>query len=415
MKSDGLFPGLLILALLIAPVSAAPRIKVLLLGQVTPEHCPAPTWFDFEPMVEYSLVPTKLYYQMTYADAQRQIRVYFPRGRDNVWNIDFFMFINPYFEPFIPRQIDDMKTAITQGGSGAFQSLGGITIDWTNVNWPWINSALAPIFPNDSLAHEVWEGQKEGNLAYKVIVNENPSLAPVLKMFVPLGLEKVRGYWTIVLIIPQPGATTWAWARGAYPKAPETPPAWLLSWRFGNGITWSVADDLDCPWWADTYHPSDQEHGLDIIMNIALHSLGRPLPTDIVLVNAVRRDFMLYTEKSSTITAFFDFVERFGVSSSRLADEKLEVDAIIDAAMDSYLEGRYEDSLDLAEEAHEALGDLEARTIELKDQALMWVYLTEWAAVSGTCLITGYAIYALMLRRRLYRQVQVTRIRPMDR
>ncbi|MBU7004872.1 MAG: hypothetical protein HXS50_04845, partial [Theionarchaea archaeon] len=357
MLSARSFILLLIFVLLIPSVSAAPRIRVLLLGQVTPEHCPAPAWFGYEPMVEYFLVPTKLYFQMTYADAQRQIRVYFPRGKENVWNIDFFMFINPYFEPFIPSQIDDMRMAIVEGGSGAFQSLGGITIDWTNVNWPWIDSALAPVFPNDPLAYEVWEGQKEGNMPYKVIVNEDPSLPPVLKMFVPLGIEEVRGYWTIVLIIPQPGATIWARARGAYPKAPEVPPAWLLSWRYGKGMTWSVADDLDCPWWADTYHPSDQDYGLDILMNIALHSLGRPLPTDIVLVNAVRRDFMLYTEKSSTIAAFFDFVERFGVSSSRLLYEKLAVDSIIEEAMGSYLEGRYEDSLDLAEEAHQALGD----------------------------------------------------------
>jgi hypothetical protein len=149
-------------------------------------------------------------------------------------------------------------------------------------------------------------------------------------------------------------------------------------------------------------------------MNIILHSLGRPLPQDIILVNAVRRDFELYTERASTISAFFDFVERFGVSSSRLVDEKGAVDLIVEGAMDSYLDGRYEEALDLAQEAHEALGDLELRTIKLKDQALFWVYLTEWAAVSGTGLITGYVIYLLMLRKRLYRDVRVTRIVSQD-
>jgi len=366
-------------------------------------------------MVEVSLVPTKLYYQMTYEDAQRQIRIYFPRGKENVWDNDFFMFINPYFEPFIPSQIDGMRTAIVEGGSGAFQSLGGITIDWTNVNWPWIDSSLASIFPNDPQAYRVWEGQKEGNLPYKVIVNQDPALPPVLKMFVPLGIEEVRGYWTIVLIIPQPGVTTWAWARGSYPKAPEVPPSWLISWTYGRGMTWSVADDLDCPWWANTYHPSDQEYGLDILMNIILHSLDRPLPSNIVLINALRKDFERYTERASTIAAFFDFVEKFGVSSSRLLDEMLDVDLTIEEAMDAYLEGRYEDSLDLTEEAHEALGELETKSIKLKDQALLWVYITEWAAVSGTSMITGYVLYILMLKKRLHRQVQVTRIVTQDR
>jgi hypothetical protein len=151
------------------------------------------------------------------------------------------------------------------------------------------------------------------------------------------------------------------------------------------------------------------------MVNIMLHSLGRPLPTDIILVNAVRRDFELYREMTSTIAVFFDFVERFGVSSHRLVEEKLAVDLIIEKASNSYLEGNYEEALDQAREAHDALGELELRTIKLKDRALLWVYVIEWAAVSGTCLITGYVIYLLMLRRRLYRQVEVTRITSQDR
>lgn len=400
----------LVLLVLAQGVAGSDVMNVLLIGQVTEEHCPAPSWFEHEPLVDFSLVPTKYYQVMSYEEAQRFIRVYFPRGADEVADYDFFMFINPYFEPFIPRQIDELRTAIVEGGSGAFQTLGGITIDWTNVNWPWIQSSLAEIFPNDPLAHEAWEGQKEsGNLPYFVIVNQDPALPPVLKLFVPVGIQEVRGYWTIVLIVPQQGATVWARAVGAYPKAADSPPAWLLSWRYGKGMTWSVGDDLDCPWWSNTYKPSDQQYGLDILDNIMLHSMGRPLPDNIALVNAVRRAFSQYHERASTLVSFLDFVERFGVSTAKLAEERLAADAVRDRAMQQYLDGLFQDALDTSEEAAEDLGQIEMKAMRMKDRALMWVYLIEWCAVTGTGMVTGYILYALMLKRRLYREVSVTR------
>jgi hypothetical protein len=46
---------------------------------------------------------------------------------------------------------------------------------------------------------------------------------------------------------------------------------------------------------------------------------------------------------------------------------------------------------------------------ELKEAALMWVYITEYLAVSGTSMVTGFLLWTLMVRRRLYRDVQTTR------
>ncbi len=127
------------------------------------------------------------------------------------------------------------------------------------------------------------------------------------------------------------------------------------------------------------------------------------------MVNAVRQDLQLYIEKASTLSAFFDFVERFGVSSNRLLDQKLSIDVVINEAKETYVDGLYEDALDLAQDAHQALKDPEVKTMKLEDQALIWVYVTEWAAVSGTGMITGYVLYLLMLKRKLCREVEVTR------
>jgi hypothetical protein len=269
---------------------------------------------------------------------------------------------------------------------------------------------LAPIFPNDPTAIDLWRQGASKIGTYNVILERSADLAPVLTPFLQVGIEEIPGYWTIVPIAPQEGATIWARAVGAFPALSGPPFPWLLSWQVGGGMTWSVADDLDCPWWSAIYHPSKQEYGLDILMNIVLHSLNRPLPQDVIIVNAVRRDFRAYDERASVVNAFIDFVEKFGASSNHITSDKLAADAKMERAMESYMEGRYAEARETAQEAHVALFELERRTIKLKDQALMWVYVTEWAAVSATGMLAGYSIFTLMFRRRLYRQVEVTRL-----
>jgi len=52
---------------------------------------------------------------------------------------------------------------------------------------------------------------------------------------------------------------------------------------------------------------------------------------------------------------------------------------------------------------------IEEAAMRLKDRALLWVYVTEWCAVSGTLLVSGLVVYSLLVRRKLYREVVVTR------
>jgi hypothetical protein len=36
--------------------------------------------------------------------------------------------------------------------------------------------------------------------------------------------------------------------------------------------------------------------------------------------------------------------------------------------------------------------------------------MAEWLVISGTSMITGFVLWTLMVRRRLYREVQVTKL-----
>jgi hypothetical protein len=46
----------------------------------------------------------------------------------------------------------------------------------------------------------------------------------------------------------------------------------------------------------------------------------------------------------------------------------------------------------------------------LKDEALFWVYVTEWLVVAGTGMICGFLLWTIMVRRRLYREIQTTHL-----
>lgn len=54
--------------------------------------------------------------------------------------------------------------------------------------------------------------------------------------------------------------------------------------------------------------------------------------------------------------------------------------------------------------------ELEAKTFRLKDTTLMRVYLIQWASVTSVLMISGVVLWSLMVRRRLFRRVEVTQL-----
>jgi hypothetical protein len=59
--------------------------------------------------------------------------------------------------------------------------------------------------------------------------------------------------------------------------------------------------------------------------------------------------------------------------------------------------------------ARSELRSLEDHATRLKDRALLWVYVVEWLTITAASLLTGFAIWTLMIRRALYREVSSTR------
>jgi hypothetical protein len=75
-----------------------------------------------------------------------------------------------------------------------------------------------------------------------------------------------------------------------------------------------------------------------------------------------------------------------------------------------YLLQEYDDAFSRLDEVEVELIRLSDRALRLKDSALTWIYVIEWFAVTGTGMACGTVLWTVMVRRRFYREVAVTRM-----
>ncbi len=391
------------------------RLSVLAIGQVLPGESPIPYWFDADPLVNYVLIPTDIDIMSGQAVAgqhvmeqawRRYVRIYFPKNRDAlVDDYDFFVFPDGYIEPFSTTQIADMKYGM-ENGLGSFLTTGGDLSSPNAKDYPgWKNSMLETILPvelNDKM-------QQDGSAFSIRVVKDDP---PVLSMFVPLGIEAVKGASAFTYLTTRSGATIWG--RLVSPTLPKSASGdWLVSWRVGSGggVFWVVADDLDSTWWSSVHGLSQNEYAIDVFLNILLYSTGRNLPEDVIMMHDLRTRYWRYNEERLLLFSVLEFVDRFGANTRVLEDRIAEVDRLKEESFQDYRIQDFEAALDSIGEALARMSSISNSAMKLKDRALLWVYITEWSAVMGTLFASGFAVYSLLVKRRLYREVAVTRSR----
>jgi len=391
------------------------RLNVLAIGQVMPGESPIPYWFDADPLVDYVLIPTDIDIMGSQGVAgqrvmeeawRRYIRIYFPKTRESlVSNFNFFVFPDGYIEPFTAVQIADMRYAL-ENGLGAFVTMGGDMSSPTGKAYPgWKNSVLDEILPvelNDKMR------QDSSTFSIRVLKND----PPLLSMFVPLGIESVRGASAFTYITTRTGATIWG--KLASPTLPSSASGdWLVSWRVGatGGEFWVTADDLDSTWWSSVHGLSQNVYAIDIFLNILLYSTGRPLPEDILLLHDLRMRYWRYNEDRLLLFSLLEFVDRFGANTRTLEGEITNVDRLKEQSFEAYRQQEFTLASASMVEALDRISSIANDAMKLKDRALFWVYLTEWSAVMGTLFASGFVVYSLLVRRMLYKEVRLTRSR----
>ena len=111
------------------------------------------------------------------------------------------------------------------------------------------------------------------------------------------------------------------------------------------------------------------------------------------------------------IASLVDFVESFGANPRRILLVVQQCDDAQRNASDLYLRQEFNRAWSELESALDLMNRAEEVAERVKNDALLWVYVSEWLALTATSLVCGVLVWALMIRRRLYREVGMTSFR----
>jgi len=151
------------------------------------------------------------------------------------------------------------------------------------------------------------------------------------------------------------------------------------------------------------------KHYPDFVSNLVYYVAGLDPPSDINLLHAVRRRLKDVEDQRQVITGTINFISVFGADTGKVDAKLLEAENRLKDAKRAFVDLNLEESRAVADEVFGMLQDAFDLAIDAKNVALFWIFLTEWLAVSATSLVVGFVVWTLMVRRKLYREVKVTR------
>jgi len=392
------------------------QIKVLVAG-IEGHLSFASAWLESDPLTVPHLVPARAQdSSWSGEEVRRFVRIYFPRTYAKLLEFDYMILACVEVWVFSDRQQRMLYDSIVRDGVGGMQERSVMSMH-DYIAKPWADSILSDAFPNDADA-VVSIDYRLHSAPMRVVINSNPRVPCVFKPYKELpGVEYSfgPGYGTN-LAIPREGAVVTSYSVGPYeygyagalPDPNFRSPGWIphtMYWRFGNATTWTH-QDMFGQYWSTNFNP----YAPDMILAEIIFSTARKLPSDVLLLHRLRMRFSAYASSKIFVFALLDFVDKFGANTAQVMESLGKITRMVDRARESYLEQEYERSYGEMDEALSDLDLLRQRALRLKDRALLWIYFVEWLSVTGAMLVALSLVWSLMVRRRLYREISVTRL-----
>jgi hypothetical protein len=323
------------------------------------------------------------------AEALRFARIYLPRSEEAVrsgYDVLVFEDFTPVVMPL--AVLGWFQSCISKGmgiGLIEFVNWGG-----TNEIPRWMVMDFYRVFPADLVLNDIQASQ--GRTFYEVTNPNGPLNLPGLGS-TPLN----RGHHGDM--IPRSGSTTEAVWKGR-----QTP--CMVTGTYGEGITLQLDHG-----WDNIPDEARLRYGylVDYIFNQLFCIADLPYPEDLALVHMIRTMFITYRDRSLATMVLLEFVEGLGANPAKAQRLLDALESEYQGAMTLYLTGQYEGASNELAELIEGLSKVDEESMKAKNRALLWVYAVEWATVSATTMVCGCILWVLMVRRRLYREVAVTR------
>jgi hypothetical protein len=402
-------PPILLIGIIIPLVAAqasdtSRQLEILAIGATLPQMTPVVPWLSQEPLASVSHIPNRGFgYALPMEEYQRLVRLYFPRTYMDILDYDLYLYVGGCVQYLSSAQVSQLKRAVSEGGRSALGDLGGVsTVEELVMSW--ISSGMWEIFPNNALevvTHVEWS---RGPFWVRVHGGrENNPLEP----FVDLDIERVPGDFGR-MIVPREGSTVYASMTGISFNGYDDPP-FVVAWDYDNGRTLLVAQFFNHPWFHTPRQGGENDYAPDVLVNLLLNAVDRPVFQEVVMLHEVRMRIQEFHHKYSIVLSTLDFVERFGANTNSIRSDLADAVELQNQASTQYLDLNVEGAVDTLERSIGEVNLLIVGSMDLKDRALIWIYIIEWFFVTGTLMASGSLLFMLMIKRKLYRSTLHTR------
>ena len=189
--------------------------------------------------------------------------------------------------------------------------------------------------------------------------------------------------------------------------------AWpyIFDWEYGKGFIageTQVIHSLNTLNLMVTYW----EYFPDFITYLVYYGARRDIPEDLILVKRVRNQILTHFAEKSMVLSVIEFADKFGADVRETYEELDLIDQAHEESEELFLQGDYQGCSVALERIQEMWRDVSEKAMGFKDRALFWVYVIEYLSVAGVGLVCGIVLWSLMIKKRLYREIGVTRHAP---
>lgn len=367
------------------------RIRLLFVGQWP--YSGRPQYLVEDPLLVTSIVPYHDF-GVQLDQIRRYMNLRYPRTSQHLKaSYDVVTYSNIQLPAFTPRQIQMIAEAVVEDGLGYMMTGGATSLGGTIDIYPsWKGTFIDEILPV-----EVVDGIYLWPVTYRLLVSD-----PGNALIRSLPLDQLRAFtYTLNEVVMRQGGYLLAEA-----DMDERRPL-LAHGRFGEGRSLVFMTPLN------TFDNKNlREWGFfdDMCANMVYFASRVELPSDPFQIHQLRKLFRDYHDERLLYLSMVEFIDRFGASTARLEDELSDIEIVRSHSYAAYVAQDFDRSYEFMTEASQRLRSGQGEAIRVKNAALAWIYILEWLTVTATMMVAGSLLWTLMVRRRLYREADSTRI-----
>ncbi len=365
------------------------RVRVLYIGDYSASS-PYPI-LAAEPLIDLSFAWPSAMEGVSREEARRMFRQYIPRTYEKLAENDAIIISDADVTIFEDRHYQWFKDAVMKDGSGLVM-IGGNAGFGGRPNPPWGPTVVQDILPVWCITGGWMGGRVE-------ILRPDHELLSTL----PLGKRwPWMQYYDGNEVRLKDGADELARLVGPTGKVN---PFWA-TWDIGEGRCFAMT----CDWTpaGGVVFMRWPYYG-DFAVNLMMYLSKNPIPSDLETIHRARRMYVDYMSTRAYLFSVMEFAEKMGANMDPVAAIIARADEKHEESVKTYIAFDFSAALALLEDAMADLQSGVQKAMKLKDQAMFWIYVIEWATVTATLSLGGFTVWTLMVRRRLYREVARTR------